>query len=151
MEPDPKTFKKLCNEFEGETEIEFLPFNFGLSDTEKELSFRGDGGRGGSSAVEKGNKTARFKSLDSIIGDGHVDYIKYDVEGFEYEALIGSEKTIRRERPCMLVSLYHRSEDLFKLPLKVKELLPDSKLYLRRLSGIPAWDINLLVVPKKDN
>jgi hypothetical protein len=47
----------------------------------------------------------------------------------------------------MLVSLYHRSEDLFKLPLTIADMYPNCKMYLRRLAGIPAWDINLLVVP----
>ena len=34
----------------------------------------------------------------------HCDLIIYDMEGFEYEALLGSEKTIKRCRPIMSVA-----------------------------------------------
>ena len=76
-----------------------------------------------------------------------MDYVKYDVEGAETEALLGSRDTIRRHSPALLVSAYHRSADLFRLPLLVHDLNPAYKLYLRRMAGVPAWDINLYAVP----
>ena len=78
--------------------------------------------------------------------DTPVDYVKYDVEGAEAEALMGSRETIRRNAPALLVSAYHRSADLFRLPLLVRELNPRYKLFLRRMAGVPAWDINLYAV-----
>ena len=75
-----------------------------------------------------------------------MDYIKYDVEGSEKEALEGSAETIRRSRPELLVSLYHRSSDLFSLVLFVHKLMPDARLYLRRFPYYPAWDLNLYAV-----
>ena len=81
-----------------------------------------------------------------LTADTHVDYIKYDVEGAETEALLGSREIIRRDSPALLVSAYHRSADLFRLPLLVHELNPAYKLYLRRMAGVPAWDINLYAV-----
>ena len=82
--------------------------------------------------------------LDRVLNGAPVDYIKYDVEGAEREALLGSAETIRKYAPTLLVSLYHRNEDLFALPLLVRERFPSyQKFYLRRLSGIPAWDLNL--------
>ena len=90
-------------------------------------------------------------SLDTVrdgilSGSTHLDYIKYDVEGAETEALLGSREVIRRDAPALLVSAYHRSADLFRLPLLVHELNPAYKLYLRRMAGVPAWDINLYAV-----
>ncbi len=78
--------------------------------------------------------------------NAHLDYIKYDVEGAETEALLGSRGIIVRDAPALLVSAYHRSTDLFRLPLLVRELNPAYKLYLRRMAGVPAWDINLYAV-----
>ena len=86
-------------------------------------------------------------AIEAILGEDHpVDYIKYDVEGAETEALWGTVETIRRHAPALLVSAYHRSADLFRLPLLVHELNPAYKLYLRRMAGVPAWDINLYAV-----
>lgn len=78
--------------------------------------------------------------------DTALDYIKYDVEGSERAALLGSQGVIKAFSPALLVSLYHRSEDLFALPLLIHELNPDYRMYLRRMAGIPAWDINLYCV-----
>ena len=77
-----------------------------------------------------------------------LDYIKYDVEGAETEALLGSREVIQRDTPALLVSAYHRNTDLFRLPLLVHRLNPAYKLYLRRMAGVPAWDINLYAVAR---
>jgi hypothetical protein len=87
-------------------------------------------------------------SIDSLVGE-RIDYIKYDVEGSEREALEGSKRTIERDRPALLVSAYHRSADIFELPLLIHETAPDYKLYLRRYAYVPAWDLNLLAVKDK--
>ena len=71
------------------------------------------------------------------------------MEGSEYQALTGSKITIKECRPRLLVSLYHRSEDLFVLPNLVRALSPDYKLYLRKLRYIPAWDLNLYAIPNR--
>ncbi len=101
------------------------------------------------------------RTLDSVIREARapgeavslpaappIDFIKYDVEGAEAAALRGSLGTIRHDHPALLVSAYHRSEDLFALPLLLHEIDPDYRLYLRRAPGIPAWDINLYAVPQ---
>jgi predicted transposase YdaD len=65
------------------------------------------------------------------------------VEGSEAQALRGSVNTIRTYQPDLLVSLYHRTEDLHELILQIHEISPDYRLYLRRYPYIPAWDLNL--------
>ena len=86
------------------------------------------------------------RSLDSVLCKEAVDYIKYDVEGAEREAIIGSQKTILSRRPALLVSAYHKSEDIFALPLQIHALRPDYKLYYRRYPYVPAWDLNLICI-----
>ena len=75
-----------------------------------------------------------------------IDLLKLDVEGDEMDALIGAAGTIRQSKPCLAVSVYHRTGDIFELPLRVLEMLPDFKLYLRREACIPAWDITLFAL-----
>jgi hypothetical protein len=83
--------------------------------------------------------------IDSVTAE-RVDYIKYDVEGAEREALIGSHDTIIRCMPTLLVSLYHRSRDIFELINYIKNNYPDYTLFLRRLRCLPAWEIDLICV-----
>ena len=62
------------------------------------------------------------------------------VEGVEREALEGCTEQIKAYKPKLAVSAYHRNEDLFAIPLQVKNLREDYKVYLRHHPYIPAWD-----------
>ena len=147
LEPDRRNFKKLSSYAEGEDRFEVVPINAAAWRKESVLEFAADGNR--NSNVSCGGKVVQISGImvDSAAEGLDVDYIKYDVEGSEEEALIGSADTIRRTLPALLVSVYHRSEDIFKLPELVREISPRYKLYLRRYRYIPAWDLNLICLP----
>lgn len=150
VEPDHKTYKRLCESI-APYSVSFSPFCAALGNENTEMAFFGDGGRG-STLTKEGKRTVSVRRLDDLLDVDSPDflapdYIKYDVEGMEADALLGSQKTIEKYRPSLLVSLYHRSEDLIDLPLMIKNSYPGVKFYLRRLKGLPAWDLNLLVVP----
>ena len=145
LEPDRRNFKKLSLYAEGEERFEICPINAAAWSGEETLHFDAGGNR--NSNVREGGKTVEVAavSLDkSLCRD--VDYIKYDVEGSEREAIIGSSEVIIRCSPKLLVSLYHRSEDIFALPLMIREKFPSYRFYLRRYRYIPAWDLNLICI-----
>lgn len=50
-----------------------------------------------------------------------------------------------------MVSLYHRNEDIFALPLLIRRLNPNYDLYIRHQLYIPAWETNLYAVPSQKN
>lgn len=85
-------------------------------------------------------------SLDNVAGESEITLINMDVEGAEKQALEGCRKIILRDKPKMLIAAYHRSEDLFALPLQIHALRPDYRFYLRHYRYIPAWDTNLYCV-----
>jgi hypothetical protein len=86
------------------------------------------------------------ESLDSLLKGERVDYIKFDVEGAEKEAIIGARETIEKYRPALMISLYHRSGDIFELPLMINEAFPGYRFYIRRREYVPAWDTVLIAV-----
>ncbi len=59
-----------------------------------------------------------------------VNFIKFDIEGAEKDALLGAKETIRRHRPTLAVSVYHKNEDIIELPRVIKALDPSYSLYL---------------------
>ncbi len=173
LEPDRRNFRKLTEYAatlqESEDPLCLHPVQAGAWSHTGTLTFHGSGNRNAgltdSTAPAGGDilpstaenpyfgkttevaVTAPDAAIREIWGeDTPVDFIKYDVEGAEAEALFGSREIIRRDAPALLVSAYHRSADLFRLPLLVHELNPSYKLYLRRMAGVPAWDINLYAV-----
>ena len=57
-----------------------------------------------------------------------------DIEGAEIEALKGAEKTIKRCKPKLAICIYHEYEHLYKIPMMIKEMVPEYKLYMRHHS-----------------
>ena len=155
FEPSAKTFAKLEAYLSTVESIEKSAFSLcAWNKSETRILTDGAGrnttigGTGDTSKTKNGAKirTAECDALDNRVSyKGEKLFIKYDVEGAEEEALLGSIKTIQNNDTELLVSLYHKSRDLFALPLLVHEILPDHKLYLRKHPYIPAWDINLYV------
>jgi hypothetical protein len=52
--------------------------------------------------ADKGDVTVRSLALDDMDIEP-IDFLKMDCEGYEYFALKGAERTIRRDKPCILV------------------------------------------------
>lgn len=147
LEPDKRNFKKLSAY--AETNGVVIPLNVAAWDKNETLIFDSSGNRNANTFSGNAKKTVEIcgDRIDSIC-DAGADYIKYDVEGAERQALLGSAETIRIFSPDLLVSAYHRNEDLFDLPMLIKQLCPDYKLYLRKFKYVPAWDVNIYAVKK---
>jgi len=147
VEPDPRNYKKLLRFSDGVEQIRIEAHNLALWSECGEGEFSGSGNRnssiGATSSFEYREEQVRLASLDSLVTD-RVDYIKYDVEGAEAEALLGSVETISRYKPTLLVSLYHRSRDIFALPIYIKNTHPEYRFYLRRKRCLPAWELELI-------
>lgn len=72
------------------------------------------------------------RTIDSLIPeDENVTLIKMDIEGSEYEAILGAKRVIQKNKPRLAISIYHSGEDYYRLPLLVKELVPEYKIAIR--------------------
>lgn len=134
VEPDIKNFKKLQKNTEHLENITLI--NKAVSNLSGTVKFSTAGGR---NSRVGGETEIPSTSIDDLKAD--FTFIKMDVEGQELSAIKGAVNTIKKH-PKMLISAYHRSEDIFSLPLKVNEINPQYKIYLRHLPYIPAWDTN---------
>lgn len=149
IEPDKRNYKKLVKYSEAETEINVKTINAAVWNELSEGMFYESGNRNSTvvatASYEHRDENVLMVTIDSV-SERDVDYIKYDVEGAEKEALFGSHLTICKNSPTLLISLYHRSRDIFELINTVSEKYPQYKLYLRRLKCLPAWEIDLIAV-----
>lgn len=151
-EPDPGSFRRLEKFALSEGGGRVIPLRAAAWDRRETLMFSAKGNRnssllsGGSGAV---GVTAEALPPDEMAGERRVGLIKYDVEGAEARALMGSRELFSRDAPDLLLSLYHRKEDIFALPLLLDRLLRESgagayRFFLRREPGFPGWDLNLI-------
>lgn len=56
------------------------------------------------------------------------------------------KNTIKKYKPAMAISAYHKQDDLIRLPALIKELFPDYKLYLRQYKHVP-FETVLYAIP----
>lgn len=88
------------------------------------------------------------RKIDSVAGDNPISLIKMDIEGSELSALQGAYQTIKKNKPVLAISAYHKSEDLITLPQYIKSVNSDYKLYLRRHSLCIEFDLVLYAIQK---
>ena len=89
-------------------------------------------------------------SIDDLVDRenlSRVDFIKMDIEGAEMEALLGGEKSIRKFRPKMAITLYHKDSHFWEIPLLLNEYLPDSKFFFDHFY-MNEWESVLYVIPQ---
>lgn len=142
IEPEKKSYKKLLKNTDGMKNISTL--NMGVWSKRDTLIFDAEAGRNSKLSAE--GVSVEVTDIDSL--NIAPTFIKMDIEGSEMKALEGAEKTIKKYLPKLYICAYHRNEDLFALPLKIKELSEKYKIYFRHSKYIPAWESNFYCVAK---
>ena len=54
-----------------------------------------------------------------------------DIEGSEMAALRGAKDTITKNKPKLAICLYHKPQDIWEIPIYIKKILPECKIYIR--------------------
>lgn len=145
LEPDPKNFRKLTA-FAETYSGELTCVNAGIYDRDTVLTFANKAGRHSAVSRDGAGIQVPMRSIDSLMGEQSVSIIKMDVEGEERLAIAGGKTVLLRDCPRLIVSAYHRNEDLFELPLQIHKSNPDYRIFLRQHPYIPAWDNTIYAV-----
>lgn len=103
----------------------------GLWSEKKELRLKSGGT--GSVISDDGDMVINVDCIDHVIKE-QVTFIKMDIEGAEYEALLGARKTILKYKPKLAICVYHKAEDIWKLPGLIHQFNPEYVFYFRHYS-----------------
>lgn len=104
------------------------PMNVAVGDVSGNLSMLKVGDDGVGSCVVENDSTGievNSVALDSLKFDDRVGLIKLDIEGYELNALKGAESLIRKDKPVLLISVYHlwlQPEQIFECKKFVENL-----------------------------
>ncbi len=142
LEPDRRTFRKLCAYLENVPRSQ--AYQKAIYNESTTLIFSSKAGR--QSAISDTGEAIEAATVDELCMGKNITYIKMDVEGAESAAIDGAEETLKNQKPKLNIALYHKSDDIFELPLKIAKINPEYKFYLRRHPYIPCWDMNLYCV-----
>ena len=104
--------------------------NYAAWHKKESLEFLEDGE--GSSIVTSGGKIfAKGNTIDNLVSEDKVTFIKFDIEGAELNALKGASKTIQRNQPKLAVCIYHKPLDILEIGRYILSLNPNYKFYIR--------------------
>lgn len=133
FEPNKKNYVALNNYVRDQKLNKVVTtYNVGLADKSDSRCFSGNGSSFHLNSVHgSGGKRIKLTSVDETFGESRVDFIKMDLEGAELDALKGSKKVIRRDKPRLAVCVYHLPDHLWKIPLYILSLVPKYKLFMR--------------------
>ena len=120
--------KKNVLELNENVRNKVVAINKGLSNYEAEILYYDSDE--GSQIAELGDKKGYISTIDKEI-QGRISYIKMDIEGSELQALEGARDSIRRHHPKLAICLYHKPQDMWEIPLYIKSLVPEYKIYIR--------------------
>ncbi|MHB1675733.1 MAG: FkbM family methyltransferase [Acidobacteriaceae bacterium] len=87
--------------------------------------------------------------IDVMFASKRVSIVKMDIEGGEYDALLGAQQVIRRDRPILAICVYHSQEDIWRLPLLIRSLCPEHRMYLKAYRGDGIQTVVYAVPPER--
>lgn len=145
-EPDPSNYERCLTWLHGlREEHRIIVHNLAVGAKREELKFRALGTEGSSIQID-GETSILSVPIDELIAGQVPTYIKMDIEGAELAALEGARHTIRTGRPVLAISVDHRQNDLWRIPLFIRSLRTDYKLFLRQHFA-DGWDVVCYAVP----
>lgn len=124
FEPDNANYQECKRVLSGYSNIKI--YLLGLSDSKKKETFLS--GRGDSACVtNSGNCSIEVDTIDHVMRDRQIGFIKMDIEGSEKNALMGGKLHIQKDKPNMMISIYHKREDVIDIPKLLLEINQEYK------------------------
>jgi FkbM family methyltransferase len=146
IEADSANYEVLSENFRDNEKV--TPINLGLWSSKTQLKFANSEtmfiteARIIDSSIEMArseenvsNATIDTIKIDDIGNNQKISFIKMDIEGAELEALKGAERVLRRDKPKLAISLYHKKTDIYEIPLFIHSICPEYKIYIRHFSS----------------
>lgn len=137
FEPDVDNIKKLSNEVKNQKDLNlqtnFMIYPCALWSENKVLSFNVNSDSNSSLINEVGSKKIEIMgvSLDEVLLGANPNYLKMDIEGAEYNAILGMKELIKDKTPSLAICIYHKPADLWELPLLINSINNNYDMYLR--------------------
>lgn len=134
FEPAQHNFERLLDTIRSSGLSEMVtPVQAGLGDAPGRCFLSGTPELSGRYRVSPtGTEGIEVLDLDTFVytRQTRIDLIKLDIEGAEGNALQGARRVVSEQAPKLQVSVYHMSDDLWRLPLWIADANPRYRFYL---------------------
>lgn len=143
FEPEPQNYRKCVAALGSFANVHCHPL--GLSDGKRSLRLTAQGS--GSKIVADGAVVIEVNRLDDVLGEAPT-LIKIDIEGEEAAAIAGARRTIAAHHPRLVVCVYHRAGDFWRIPRQVLAIRDDYDIYLRHYTE-SIYETVMFFMPRK--
>ncbi|MFV0418402.1 MAG: FkbM family methyltransferase [Dysgonomonas sp.] len=155
-EPVKENAKQLSDTVKKNNTDKIIVVEKGLGEKEEDIDIYIDPKKLSGSSINSSvsnssteTKRIRISTVDNECQDKEIGLIKMDVEGAEYAVIKGALETIKRDKPVLLISIYHTGKDFFEIAPLLKQTVPD---YLFRIINLelasPFTEKILVAYPK---
>jgi FkbM family methyltransferase len=133
IEPVPFWHESLNKTFQHYENIALMTYGVGHKNAEMQMTNDEIYSR----ITSNGGIRISVRTLDSLFfeKDIPVSFIKADVEGFEFQTLLGAENLIRKNRPKISITVYHDTNHFLEIMDYLRNIHQD---YTFKLRGIAA-------------
>ncbi|WP_051197393.1 FkbM family methyltransferase [Flavobacterium soli] len=134
IEPSQYFFKSLLKTFEQDIEKTTI-FNVAVGAKKDKVFFNEDSLDGQISSNSTSNRSIDVETIDTLIGQNKITYLKADIEGFEYEMLQGAKETITKNRPKIAITTYHKQNNPTEIISLIKSFVPEYNYIVKGIHG----------------
>ena len=119
FEPQPKTFRTLLKNITQNNLNNIIPLNLAISNSSNIVDFYVMSDDAYSSLIDTGRKelTEKIKTItttvDGLLGNTRVDFVKIDVEGLELNVLHSLSLLIQKNKPVIFCEIYKGKIELY--------------------------------------
>ena len=146
IEADPDNFKKLKINVSNNNYSNVQIYNLACWDKKEILYFQSNLTAG--HVISCGEVEIEADTLDNILSEEKITFIKMDIEGAEENALIGAKKIICEQTPLLAICLYHDLKDFYKIPLLIKSYNENYTFYIRHYTELVDQETVCYAIPK---
>src|SRR5208283_2914568 len=133
IEADPQNFDRLTkwiSTLEAHVASRISAMNIAVGAKRGQLRFQASGTDAARLATD-GNVVVECIPIDDLAQAAGATFIKMDIEGAELEELAGARRSIQTHRPILSICVYHKQDDLWRIPRFIHALVEDYRFFLR--------------------
>lgn len=163
FEPVKKTYNFLLETIELNKNKNIIPFNLAISNRIGESQiyiptyegFKDLTSASINNTFNKENVTVEninLTTVDNFVKEKNIEigFIKVDIEGEEQKFLEGAKETIIKQRPYMVISIYHNESDFFDIKPIIESYNANYEFRIvKMIPYVGAYEIVLFCFPKK--
>jgi len=122
FEPEENNYKELVKNIRKFQLRNVIPIHKGVGNKKTKLKITSQSGQSYISTY--GTQFVQIQTIDEFVRENksNVGVIKMDIEGFEYNAIMGAMQTIKKYNPILLISIYHSGKDFFEIKPLIEKL-----------------------------